>query len=196
MPPVLEQLDGWRAPRRLLAAVGAPVAALALVAGAPARGQAVTPQVEAEMVERFIEFIDWPQERLADPKAPFVLGLLGQDGVGPALEKLARDRGIKNHPVEIRRLAGPEGVEACHAVWIASAAEPQLAAALARTSGKPILTMSDTDGFAERGVLINLRGGSPRPTFEINLGEAKKTGLKISSRLLALGKIVSAQGVP
>jgi hypothetical protein len=189
MPPVLGLLYDWRAP----------LAAIALLAGAPATGQELTfhpAQVEAELVQRFTEFIDWPQDRLNDPKSPFILGLVGRNGVGPALEKLARDRTIKNHPVEIRRLDGPEGAEACHAVWITSAADSQLAAVLARTSGKPILTLGDTEGFAERGVMINLRRGPTHIAFEINLDEARKSGLKFSSRLLALGKIIASQVSP
>lgn len=200
MPPVAHLLDGWRLQRRnLLVALGSPVVAVALLAdsSSPCQQTAYRPAlVEAELVERFTEFIDWPPDHLPDTDSPFVLGLLGQNGVGPALEKLARDRTIKRHRVEIRRLEGPEGVEACHAVWIASGADARLAAVLARTSGKPILTMGDTEGFAERGVMINLRRGSERIAFEINLDEARKSGLKLSSRLLALGKIVGAQEKP
>lgn len=201
MPPVAHLLDGWRLQRRnLLVALGSPVMAVALLAdtSSPCQQVAYRPAlVEAELVERFTEFIDWPPDRLSgDAESPFVLGLLGQNGVGPALEKLARDRTIKRHRVELRRLEGPEGVEACNAVWIASGADAQLAAVLAKTSGKPILTMGDTEGFAERGVMINLRRGSTRITFEINLDETRKSGLKFSSRLLALGKIVAARDKP
>lgn len=200
MSPVDESLDGRRVPKRsALAALGPPALALALLASTASIGQqqAFPPeQVEAELVERFTRFVDWPQGHLADPDAPFVLGLAGHNGVGPALERLARSRGFKDRKVEIRRLNGPEGVEGCHAVWITSAAGAQLGAFLARTSGKPILTLGDTEGFAERGVLINLRRGATRIGFEINLDEAKKSGLKFSSRLLELGKIVEAQGAP
>lgn len=200
MPPVAH-LDGWRLQRKSwLVALGSPVVAVALLAdtSSPCQQTAYRPAlVEAELVERFAEFIDWPPDRLSgDAEGPFVLGLVGQNGVGPALEKLAHDRTIKRHRVEVRRLAGPEGVEACHAVWIASGADAQLATVLARTSGKPILTLGDTEGFAERGVMINLRRESTRIAFEINLDEARKSGLKISSRLLALGKIVAPQGRP
>lgn len=200
MSPVADRRNGRRVPgRRLLATLGSPVVAVALLADTSSLSQqaAFRPaQVEAELVERFTQFIDWPRDRLTDPEGPFILGLIGRNGVGPALEKMARDRGLKNHRVEIRQLDGPEGVEECHAVWITPAAGAQLGAVLARTSGKPILTLADTEGFAERGVLINLRRESSRVAFEINLDQAKKSGLKFSSRLLALGKIVAAQGTP
>ncbi len=201
MSPVIDPLDGRRGRRRrFLAALGPPIAAVVLLAGPPAAGQPRTfapAQVEAEMVERFTQFIDWPENHhLGDPEHPFILGLVGHDDVAPALERIARDRGFKNHRAEVRRLDGPEGVEECHAVWIATAARGQLGAVLARASGKPILTLGDTEGFAGQGVMINLRRGPARVAFEINLDEARKVGLKPSSRLLALGKIVAAQSSP
>jgi len=201
MSPVSDPLDGRRGPRkRLLAALGPQIAAAALLAGTSAAGQPRTfppAQVEAEMVERFTQFIDWPENHhLSNPEHPFILGLVGENDVAPALERIARDRGFKNRRAEVRRLDGPEGVEQCHAVWIATAAQDQLGAVLARTAGKPILTLGDTEGFAEQGVMINLRRGPTRVAFEINLDEARKSGLKFSSRLLALGKIVAAQSSP
>jgi len=199
MPPVDHLLAGWRPRRSVLVALAPPVVAIALLAdtSSPCQQTAYRPElVEAELVERFTEFIDWPADRLTDADGPFVLGLLGRNEVGPAIEKLAHERLFKNHRVEVRRLEGPDGAEACHAIWIGGSAEPQLAAVLARTSGKPILTLGDTEGFAQRGVLINLRRDSSRISFEINLDEARKSGLKFSSRLLALGKIVAAQGRP
>jgi hypothetical protein len=200
MPPVDHLLAGWRPARRsILVALGPPVLAIALLADISSPCQQTTYRpalVEAELVERFTEFIDWPPDRLADAERPFVLGLMGRNEVEPAIEKLARERLFKKHRVEVRRLEGPEGAEACHAIWIGGTADAQLAAVLARTSGKPILTLGDTEGFAQRGVMINLRRESSHITFEINLDEAKKSGLKFSSRLLALGKIVAPRDRP
>ena len=200
MSPAADLPPRLRVPGSNLLRGFAPQAVTAvLLAAATASGQqaAFRPElVEAELVERFTQFIDWPEDRLAAPEDPFILGLIGRDGVGPALEKLARARGLKKHRVEIVLLDGPEGVERCHAVWIDTAANDQLGAVLARTSGKPILTLGDTEGFAARGVLINLRREATRISFEINLGAVRRSGLKFSSRLLALGKIVETREPP
>jgi hypothetical protein len=166
---------------------------------APVQAQApLAPEAEvkAEFVERFTRFIDWPTQQGAAPERPFVLGVLGSNEVGPRLEQLARARGFKQRKVEVRQLTGPEGVDGCDVVWISHAAQGQLAEVLARTSGKPILTLGDTVGFAEQGVLINLRRRAARIVFEINLAEAKKSGLKFSAQLLALGEIVGPRGPP
>jgi hypothetical protein len=53
-----------------------------------------------------------------------------------------------------------------------------------------VLTVGDTAGFAERGVLINLQRQDSRLGFEINLAQARRSGLRFSSKLLKLGRIV------
>ena len=54
----------------------------------------------------------------------------------------------------------------------------------------PILTIGETPGFAARGGIINLTLEDNKVRFEVNIGAAKQANLNISSRLLALAKIV------
>jgi hypothetical protein len=56
--------------------------------------------------------------------------------------------------------------------------------------GRPILTVSDADGFAEAGGMIGLFIEDSRVRFAINLGAAESAHLTISSRLLNLARIV------
>ena len=60
----------------------------------------------------------------------------------------------------------------------------------------PILTIGETTGFASRGGIINLTLEGKRVRFEVNIEAAKQANLNISSRLLALARIVpqSANG--
>jgi len=52
------------------------------------------------------------------------------------------------------------------------------------------LTVGEVPGFAEQGGIINFVRKEDHLSFEINIGAAGQNGLKISSKLLALGKIV------
>jgi hypothetical protein len=55
-----------------------------------------------------------------------------------------------------------------------------------------ILTVSECDGFAQKGGVINFYPDGTRVRFEINPEAARRAGLKISSQLMSLGKIVKA----
>lgn len=166
---------------------------LAVLAGSGvARGDDLEYQVKAEFVERFTRFIEWPAASFANPSAPFVLCVEGQSPITPHLEKLAKERTIKGRTAVLRRVAQPKEIDGCHLLFIAPTEGAKLGQILAQTSGRPVLTIGDSDGFASRGVLLNfyLQDGFVR--FEINAAEAKKSGLSFSAKLMKLGKTVSA----
>jgi hypothetical protein len=56
----------------------------------------------------------------------------------------------------------------------------------------PILTLSDTADFAERGGIANFFIDDGRLRFSVNPGAATRARLQISSRLLSLAKIVGS----
>jgi len=57
---------------------------------------------------------------------------------------------------------------------------------------KPILTVGDTTGFAEKGVLINLYQEERLMQFEVNLPAVKRSKLTFSSKLLRLARLVGS----
>ena len=54
-----------------------------------------------------------------------------------------------------------------------------------------MLTVGETEGFAARGGVINLTVEENKVHFEVNVLAADRAGLKISSKLLAIAKIVN-----
>lgn len=168
--------------------------ALVLLVGAAGRLRAEELEypVKAEFIERFTRFITWPPEALRGADGPFTLCVLGETPIVPPFERLARERRLKDRRVELRRLRAGDDLSACHLLFVAGAERAHLKQVLARASGKPILTVADSDGFAHEGVIINLfldEEGHVR--FEICSQELKKSGLKVSAQLLRLARMVS-----
>ena len=63
--------------------------------------------------------------------------------------------------------------------------------ALRALDDAPVLTVSDLKGFAEQGGMIGFRiTQDGRVAFDINLPRVEKTGLRMSSQLLKLARIV------
>jgi hypothetical protein len=56
--------------------------------------------------------------------------------------------------------------------------------------------VGETKGFADLGGVINLTLDQDKLRFEINLDAAMQTRLKISSKLLALAKIIRTGQIP
>ena len=57
--------------------------------------------------------------------------------------------------------------------------------------GSSTLTVGETEGFAGLGGIINLTVEGNKVHFEVNQLAAQRAGLKISSKLLSLAKIVT-----
>ncbi|HEX4456687.1 MAG TPA: YfiR family protein, partial [Polyangia bacterium] len=149
--------------------------------------------IKAEVIERFTHFIDWPNEAFAGANAPFTICVVGDSPLTPHLQfVLARDHRIDERHAELRRLKPDGDVSGCQVAFIAASERPRLKQLLARTTGHPILTVGDSDGFAHEGVLINLyldEGNHVR--FEICADGVKKSGLKLSAQLLRFARVVT-----
>lgn len=57
----------------------------------------------------------------------------------------------------------------------------------------PVLLVGESEGFAARGGVINLYTEDGRIRFEINRKAAERRGLRLSSRLLRLARLVAEQ---
>jgi hypothetical protein len=144
--------------------------------------------LKAEFVERFTRFIDWPRDVLP-ASAPFRLCVTGNSPVAGALAHLARTRRFKRHVTAYQQLVALDGVTGCHLLFIAGSERRRLEHILARTQGRPVLTIGDTDGYAARGVIINLYRTEDRLRFEINVAAALESGLRFRSKLLKLARL-------
>src|SRR5262249_48654079 len=121
----------------------------------------------------------------------FVLCVMGENPFGDYLDRLAREREIKSRKVVISYVSSIPELGACQVVFLAKSERYRVSAIVAQTRGKPILTIGDTPHFAQAGVLINFYEVDELIRFEINLEEAKRSGLKFSSNLMKLARIVS-----
>jgi hypothetical protein len=149
--------------------------------------------VKAEFLERFTRFIKWPDTSFAEPDSPFVVCVVGENPFGGYHGRLLRQRRIQARRAELRLIPDPDHIDACHLVFIARDERRHIASILEHTSGKPILTVGDTPGFAQAGVLVNLYIESSNVRFEINVSAVKDSGLKFSSKLLKLARLVDQE---
>ena len=75
-------------------------------------------------------------------------------------------------------------------LFIADGETPRFAGGLGGIKGLPVLTVSDGKGFVEAGGIIELYLEGGRMRFAINVDTAERAGLRLSSRLLRLARVV------
>lgn len=149
-------------------------------------------QVKAVFLFNFTHFVEWPKSAFAATNAPLTIGIVGEDPFKQRLEEVVQGEEVHGHPLQIKRLTMEDDLTGCQLLFFSRAIKDRLAAALRQVRGRPILTVGDTSGMAERGVMINLPLGKDNIKMEINLQAARQNGLTISSKLLRLARIVGA----
>ncbi len=160
-------------------------------------GQNIEPAFEEYMVkagflERFTRFVTWPKKKdIDDPSFPFILGIIGSSLVKKEFEKYFQNQTIKNKKVEIREIINLHNITGCHLIFISRSAKSKLSVLLDHVKGKPILTIGDTEGYAQKGVHINFyirHDGKMR--YELNETALCNSGFDISFHLKTMAKII------
>lgn len=168
------------------------VVCLGLVLPVSLLSQADEYTVKAVMLERFARFVEWPEIlNVSDTTQPFIVGIIGENPFGSKPENIYSEQKIKNKKVSVRYISGVDEIGNCNLLFISGSEKTNLSRILSFTKNKPILTVSDTEGFAKAGVLINLFLNENKVNFEINEAAVRESGLSMSYLLLKAGKIVT-----
>ena len=166
---------------------------LALVAGAASSAAAVSPeyQVKAVFLFNFAHFVEWPPQSFEDTAGPFVIGVLGMDPFGSALEGAVRGETIDGRGFAVVRYRSVAEVQRCQILFISRSEAPRIEEISATLAARSILTVSDSEGSAQRGAMIRFVSESNRIRLRIDAGAAKAAGLLISSKLLRPAELVT-----
>ena len=162
------------------------IAAPGIAAGT---GADVAPDVpvKAAFLYNFAKFVEWPALPAA---APLVVCIVGHDGIAAAFIETVRGQNISGHSFDVWVLQDSSRWRACHLLFIADAETRRSAGGLDEIKRLPVLTVSDNKGFALAGGIIELYVEAGRMRFAINLDAADRAGLRVSSRLLGLAKVI------
>lgn len=145
--------------------------------------------VKAAYLYNFAKYVEWPPGAFADPDAPLLICIAGDNPFGDALASLS-GKTVESHPVEVRHLPAATGLDRCHIVFMSRAEQGRFRTVLDKLTRLPILTVSDISNFARVGGMIGLVEADQRIRFDINLLAARQANLKLSSQLLKLATIV------
>lgn len=145
--------------------------------------------IKAAFLYNFAKFTEWPAGSFLDSTAPLDVCVFGEDPFGGALESIA-GKTIRGRRVAVHKVASIEAGAACHLLFISASEATRLTGILESLRGRPVLTIAEMPGFARSGGIINLKTNpDDRIRFEINIGIAKRVGLRLSSKLLNLAEI-------
>ena len=157
-------------------------------------GQALSKyQVEAVFLFNFAKYVEWPGSTFPDTAAPITIGVLGTDPFGDNLQHAVDGKTINGRRCAIKHLDSGSELAGCQILFISDSVGSDVGGILEKSGKLPILTVGEGDVFARNGGIVNfvLKNGNVR--LEIDLAAAKKSGLTISSKLLAVADVVKGK---
>ncbi len=146
-------------------------------------------EIEAAFLIQFSKYVKWPDSAFVGPDAPVIVGILGRDPFGSVLDKIARSSKVNGRDVEIRRFDDLHSINHSHILFVTSSEDERMKDIKEVLSGKPVLLVGDSQDFLQFGV-INFVMVENKIRFNINRENCKKSGLRISSKLLKVARIV------
>ncbi len=120
------------------------------------------------------------------------LCVLGRNPFGAALEKLAQTP-IDGRSVQLRQPEGAAQALDCDFAFIARSEAAHLKATLQKLGEAPVVTVSDIDGFARAGGMVELAlnpDGGDSLSILINRKAAQAHNIQFNAQLLRLARIV------
>jgi YfiR/HmsC-like len=147
-------------------------------------------EVKAGFLYHFGWFVEWPATTDQRRAPAFTIGVLGAPPLGGVLDDIMRGKSIGERPVVIQYYQRVEEAVSCHILFISASEEMWLPAILSELGEASVLTVSDIERFTERGGMISLRLVGQKVRFDINMDAAERAGLKLSSQLLRLARVI------
>lgn len=146
--------------------------------------------IKAGFIYNFAKLMEWPAPVFAQPNSPIVIAILGTDPFQGTLDNVLRGKQANGREFVVKHLKWGDDLRGCNIIFVSSSEKAHFDDLFRQIHGLPILTIGDTPGFAESGGMINFVLEDDKVRFEIDVDAARQANINISSRLLALAKIV------
>ncbi|MBI5471696.1 MAG: YfiR family protein [Ignavibacteriae bacterium] len=175
--------------------IGVPLA-LAIIIAAAAHAQpqpAGEYQIKSAFLFNFAKFVEWPAQLLPRGDSPMIIGVLGDDPFGNDLDDVINNKTVNGRPIVIKRYASAAEIQLCHILFISTSERKDVPMILHTLDGTGVLTVSEIEQFTQLGGAVRFYLADAKVRFEINVDEADREHIRVSSKLLKLATIIREQ---
>lgn len=138
--------------------------------------------VIAAYIYNFTKFLEWP----TNDSNYFYISIIGESKIIKPLNMIAEKEKINGKEIVIDEINDISNLKPNSMLYLSPGEEYKLQAILRKTSNMNILTISNSDGFARKGVCINFSVVNNKLKFEINRKAIEEAGIVPNTRLLSL----------
>jgi len=143
--------------------------------------------VKAAFLYNFTRFITWP-DGSPPGSEPFRICVVADGSTTRAVERAMAGETINGRRAEAVVPRFSEEARRCQILYLGPGAGDRAQAMLAAVRDLPVLTVGDDDRFTSRGGTIQFVIENDRVRFDVNLANAERARLTVSSRLLRVAR--------
>ena len=147
-------------------------------------------QVKAMFVYNFLKFVEWPSDSSLRAGDPFVVLIIGEGSTADATERFLESKTIGARPLVVRRVSWDQSLAGGRAAFVVERDAKKLHRVLDAAAAAGVLTIGEGESFTTRGGVIGLLVEDRKVRFDVDTSAAQKAGLRVSSKLLALTRVV------
>jgi len=140
-------------------------------------------KIKAGYLYNFTKFVTWPE----DAAETFNLCIVGDDPFGDLIKPIEQ-RNVLGKPIKVVMLDKLPAHIQCSILFAG-----KFNGALPDKGLESVLTVGDGEAFVQRGGMISFANKEGRVKLQINLSAIKRSGLKISAKLLEIADIVGGE---
>lgn len=168
-----------------------------LIFGLSSRGHAATPteaELKAVLLFHLTQFVTWPGAA-TNGSSEFVIGILGPDPFGPALENVVQGETVDGKPIRIVRANRVRNLPVCQIVYVSPQFRDPLSRAFEDLRHSPTLTVGESPDFLDEGGMICFKKTPEHKIrLQINLTRARADRFNLSAQLLRVSDVVQGGG--
>jgi hypothetical protein len=143
-----------------------------------------------EIIPRYLQLIggviNWP-EAASTPVRPFLIGVLGADPTGGALEKIVAGKMLKGRALAVVRADDLAGLTECQIIFADQPTQDMVDKLATLFAGKPVLTVIFSADRSARGGMIELFITKDDAVgYTLNANALRQAGLTPSANALQL----------
>jgi len=148
-------------------------------------------QVKAAFILKFASFVQWPCPDCPLGSGPIEIAILGEDPFGDLLPAEIPPDETNESAFKVTRLNSlADDLSRFRMIFLPRGVPDLIDPLLERVRDQPILTIGEGEVFTSRGGIIAFTLENNRVRFMVNLRQAQKADIKISSQLLNLARSI------
>ncbi len=133
----------------------------------------------------FTKYVQWPPSNTG---RDFIIAVLGDSDLTPLLEEMSEIKKAGTDNIVVKKINEGQLNQRANILFVPNHSAESFSKVIAALEGKPVLLITETEGLAGKGSMINFKDVNGKLRFEINIGSIQKAGLKVSQELVRFGE--------